>query len=73
MTAEKFTPFTSDTGYSMSIIDGHNVKLGSFKQLSLIDKNANEKIEGINFKAGRSVAVLIDDKLAGVFILQKIR
>ncbi|WP_242367790.1 HAD-IC family P-type ATPase [Lactobacillus intestinalis] len=66
----KFVPFTSDTGYSMAEVDGHNVKLGSFKQLSLIDKNANEKISHVNFKAGRSVAVLIDDKLAGVFILQ---
>ncbi|GFO99582.1 HAD-IC family P-type ATPase [Lactobacillus helveticus] len=73
MDVEHFTPFTSDTGYSMAEVDGHNVKLGSFKQLSLIDKNANEAVEaveGINFKAGRSVAVLIDDKLAGVFILQ---
>ncbi|GAA2869399.1 HAD-IC family P-type ATPase [Lactobacillus intestinalis] len=66
----KFVPFTSDTGYSIAEVDGHNVKLGSFKQLSLIDKNANEKISHVNFKAGRSVAVLIDDKLAGVFILQ---
>ena len=66
----KFVPFTSDTGYSMAEVDGHNVKLGSFKQLSLIDKNANEKISHVNFKAGRSVAILIDDKLAGVFILQ---
>jgi len=66
----KFVPFTSDTGYSMAEVDGHNVKLGSFKQLSLIDKNANEKISHVNFKAGRSVAILIDDKLAEVFILQ---
>lgn len=66
----KFVPFTSDTGYSIAEVDGHNVKLGSFKQLSLIDKNANEKISHVNFKAGRSVAVLVDDKLAGVFILQ---
>ncbi len=66
----KFVPFTSDTGYSMAEVDGHNVKLGSFKQLSLIDKNANEKISHVNFKAGRSVAVLVDDKLTGVFILQ---
>ena len=70
MNAENFTPFTSDTGYSMADVAGHNVKLGSFKQLSLIDKHADEEISGINFKAGRSVAVLIDDKLAGVFILQ---
>lgn len=69
-TSDNFTPFTSGTGYSMAEIDGHNVKLGSFKQLSLIDKAANDKIKEINFGAGRSVALLIDDKLAGVFILQ---
>ena len=70
MDTDNFVPFTSDTGYSMAEADGHNVKLGSFKQLSLIDKNANEEVKNINFKAGRSVAVLIDDKFAGVFILQ---
>lgn len=66
---DDFTPFTSSTGYSMANIDGHNVKLGSFKQLSLIDKSANDKVKDIDFGAGRSVALLIDDKLAGVFIL----
>ena len=67
---DDFTPFTSSTGYSMAIIDGHNVKLGSFKQLSLIDVSATDKVKDIDFGAGRSVALLIDDKLAGVFILQ---
>lgn len=67
---DKFEPFTSNTGYSMADIDGMNVKLGSFKQLSLIDNTAEEKVTDIDFKAGRSVAVLIDDKLAGIFILQ---
>ena len=67
-----FTPFTSSTGYSMAKCNGHNIKLGSFKQLSLIDRNANEKAKEVDFSAGRSVALLIDDKLAGVFILQDI-
>lgn len=65
-----FTPFTSSTGYSMVNCNGHNIKLGSFKQLSLIDRNANEKAKEVDFSAGRSVALLIDDRLAGVFILQ---
>ena len=65
-----FTPFTSSSGYSMANCNGHNIKLGSFKQLSLIDRNANEKAKEVDFSAGRSVALLIDDKLAGVFILQ---
>ena len=67
---DDFTPFTSSTGYSMANIDRHNVKLGSFKQLSLIDVSATDKVKDIDFGAGRSVALLIDDKLAGVFILQ---
>ncbi len=67
---DDFTPFTSSTGYSMATIAGHNVKLGSFKQLSLIDVSATDKVKDIDFGAGRSVALLIDDKLAGVFILQ---
>lgn len=69
-TSSDYTPFTSSTGYSMANIDGHNIKLGSFKQLSLIDQSANEKVKKIDFSSGRSVALLIDDKLAGVFILQ---
>ncbi|WEV38052.1 HAD-IC family P-type ATPase [Lactobacillus sp. ESL0680] len=68
--SDDFTPFTSDTGYSMANIDGYNVKLGSFKQLSLIDKSANDKVKEIDFGAGRSCALLINDELAGVFILQ---
>lgn len=68
--ASDFTPFTSGVGYSMANIDGHNVKLGSFKQLSLIDQTAANKVKDIDFGAGRSVALLLDDQLAGVFILQ---
>ena len=69
-TPEKFIPFTSDTGYSMATVGGYNIKLGSFKQLSLIDKNADEEAKNIDFTAGRSAAVLINDKLAGIFILR---
>ena len=63
-TPEKFIPFTSDTGYSIATVGGYNIKLGSFKQLSLIDKNADEEDKNIDFTACRSVAVLINDKLA---------
>lgn len=67
---DHFEPFTSNTGYSMAEINNHNVKLGSFKQLSLIDKTAEQKVTDVDFQAGRSVAVLIDNQLAGIFILQ---
>ncbi len=69
-TPKKFVPFTSDTGYSMAIVGNYNIKLGSFKQLSLIDKNADKEAKNIDFTAGRSVAVLINDKLAGILILR---
>lgn len=69
-TPESFTPFTSDTGFSIADVANHNVKLGSFKQLSLIDPHANNLVKNIDFEAGRSVAVLIDDVLAAVFILR---
>ena len=69
-TPEKFVPLTSDTGYSMAIVGNYNIKLGSFKQLSLIDKKADKEAKNIDFTAGRSVAVLINDKLAGIFILR---
>lgn len=69
-TPKKFVPFTSDTGYSMAIVGNYNIKLGSFKQLSLIDKNADKEAKNIDFTAGRSVTVLINDKLAGIFILR---
>ncbi|MBS5832193.1 MAG: HAD-IC family P-type ATPase [Lactobacillus jensenii] len=70
LTPDKFTPFTSNTGYSEALVNGKNLKLGSFKQLSLIDTQANNQIKDIDFTAGRSVALLVDDKLAAVFILQ---
>lgn len=54
----------------MAEIKNYNIKLGSFKQLSLIDKNADQEAKDIDFTAGRSVAVLINNKLAGVFILR---
>lgn len=69
-TPQKFIPFTSDTGYSMATVGSYNIKLGSFKQLSLIDKNADKEAKNIDFTAGRSVAVLINNKLAGIFILR---
>lgn len=67
---DSYTPFTSDTGFSMAESGSSNVKLGSFKQLSKIDPSASDKAADVDFSAGRSVAVLINDKLAGVFVLQ---
>lgn len=68
--ADSYIPFSSDKGYSEAKSVDHDIKLGSFRQLSKIDPLAKEKVKDIDFTAGRSVAVLIDNKLAGVFILQ---
>lgn len=70
LTVDSYEPFTSARGYSEAKANGHDVKLGSFKQLSRIDQDAPQKAKGIDLTAGRSVAVLIDDQLAGIFILQ---
>ena len=68
--ADSYEPFTSARGYSEAKASGHDVKLGSFKQFSRIDQDAPQKAQGIDLTAGRSVAVLVDDELAGIFILQ---
>lgn len=70
LTPTDYQPFTPDRGYSEAQVNGRDVKLGSFKRLSLIDQTAVQQVQSIDFQAGRSVAVLIDDQLAGVFILQ---
>lgn len=66
--AESFTPFTSSQGYSEGRGDGHNVKLGSVKQLSKIDPAISEKMAAVDLSLGRSVGILLDDRLAGIFI-----
>lgn len=70
LTPDRYQPFTSERGYSEAQIGNNNVKLGAFKRLSQIDQAGQTKVKDIDFQAGRSVAVLINNQLAGVFILQ---
>ena len=67
---DDFEPFTPQAGYSQARIDGHTVRLGSYKVLSRQDPAADERCAkaGVDFAAGRSVAVLIDGTIAGVFL-----
>ncbi|MDO4912301.1 MAG: HAD-IC family P-type ATPase [Lactobacillus sp.] len=65
-----FVPFSSDTGYSQAECQNHNIKLGSFKQLALIDPEAENVAKELDFSKGRSVALLVDDHLAAVFLLK---
>lgn len=66
--AEAFTPFTSSQGYSEGRGEGHDVKLGSVKQFSKIDPAISEQIADVDLSLGRSVGILLDDRLAGIFI-----
>lgn len=68
--ADKYISFTSDKGYSQAQVGNLDLKLGSFKQLSQLDTTSIEKIGQISFENGRSVAFLINNKLAGIFILK---
>lgn len=66
--AEAFTPFTSSQGYSEGRGEGHDVKLGSVKQFSQIDPAISEQMAAVDLSLGRSVGILLDDRLAGIFI-----
>lgn len=67
---EQFEPFAPQIGYSKALTQGHTVLLGSLKTLSERDATAMERIgkAGVDLTAGRSVAVLIDGHVAGVFL-----
>ena len=67
---DEFTPFSPQVGYSRAVTDSHEILLGSFKVLSRLDPGAQAAADaaGVDLTAGRSVAVLIDGRLAGVFL-----
>ncbi|KRM11963.1 cadmium- manganese-transporting P-type ATPase [Paucilactobacillus suebicus DSM 5007 = KCTC 3549] len=68
-----FVAFDPSTGYSSAQIKQQNeintVKLGSFKILSSLAKNA-EVVNQSLLQSGRSVVVMLNDKIIGLFILQ---
>lgn len=68
--ASEFTPFSPQIGYSQARVDGYDIKLGSLKVLSRVDPTAQSRVEQshVDLTLGRSVAVLVDDQLAGVFL-----
>lgn len=65
---DAFTAFTSSKGYSEAEKNGQNIKLGSLKILSQIDPNLMNKAKKIDLTTGRSVALLVNDQLAAIFI-----
>lgn len=65
---DAFIAFTSSKGYSEAEKNGQNIKLGSLKILSQIDPDLMNKAKKIDLTTGRSVALLVNDQLAGIFI-----
>ncbi len=72
--ADQFVPFDAGVGYSESHLTVEqqplDLKLGSFKRLSLLAKTPIKLPEQIDFSQGRSVAILVNNEFAGLFILQ---
>ncbi|WP_125768128.1 HAD-IC family P-type ATPase [Lapidilactobacillus wuchangensis] len=70
----KFVPFDASVGYSESHLNVDqqtlDVKLGSFKRLSALAKTPIKLPAQIDLRQGRSVAMLINDEFAGLFLLQ---
>lgn len=75
-----YTPFSPSTGYSQARVTltgedspagEHTLRLGSYKVLSHQDPQAEAAVQAahIDFTRGRSVALLVDGRLAGVFLL----
>jgi P-type E1-E2 ATPase len=66
-----FQPFNPDIGYSEATInDKTMVKLGSLKRLSNIAHSPIKLPEKIDFSSGRTVAVMVNGKIIGIFILE---
>lgn len=72
--ADQFVPFDAGVGYSESHLTVEqqplDLKLGSFKRLSLLAKTPIKLPKQIDFSQGRSVAILVNNEFAGLFILQ---
>ncbi|MFD1432734.1 HAD-IC family P-type ATPase [Lacticaseibacillus yichunensis] len=67
-TATDFSAFDATRGYSQAITPLGVVRLGAFAKLSALAQNTFET-PAAALKTGRSLAVMIDDELCGVFIL----
>lgn len=68
-----FESFNSQRGYSEGTIMANrpiNVKLGAYQRLYQLDHNAPKLTNQIDFGSGRTVALLINDQLVGLFIVK---
>lgn len=69
---EQFVPFDPATGYSNATVTWQDapttVRLGGYTRLVKLAKTAPQT--NVDFSAGRTVAVMVNDTVAGVFVLQ---
>ncbi|ETY75291.1 HAD-IC family P-type ATPase [Lactiplantibacillus fabifermentans] len=70
-----FEPFNATRGYAESMLalsDGTtvNIKLGAYRRLSQLNRQPLTLPAKIDFQQGRTVAMLVNDCLAGIFVVQ---
>ncbi|MFC0424889.1 HAD-IC family P-type ATPase [Lactiplantibacillus plajomi] len=66
-------PFNSEQEFSEALFPGKqplDVKLGALQRLSHLDAAAAQSVAGVDFSSGRSVAIMTNDRLAGLFIIE---
>lgn len=73
LVAQQFVPFDPSVSYSSATVQFNNteltVKLGSYSHLLAGATNKDEITSTLNFSAGHSVALMINQTLVGVFFL----
>ena len=71
LTQKNFQPFNPDVGYSeVTVNDNFDVKLGSLQKLINISRSPFKLPKNIDFSSGRSVAVMVNGEIIGIFILE---
>ncbi|BEI52995.1 HAD-IC family P-type ATPase [Lactiplantibacillus plantarum] len=68
-----FEPFNSQRGYSEGTVLADqpiNIKLGAYQRLYQLDQDASKLTNQIDFSRGRTVALLVNDKLVALFIVE---
>lgn len=71
--APYYEPFNPQRGFAEASFTGDqhvNVKLGAYERLRRLDHDAQPLPATIDFSQGRTVALMINDQLAGLFIVQ---
>ena len=72
LTVQQFQPFDATIGYSVAIVgpDRQSIYLGALKRLMVIDDGQTPIPATVDYNAGRTVAVMRNNRLLGIFVLQ---